>query len=110
MAFEKGNKLGGGVGAKVFDAALRRAISQDNGKRLRDAAESLLTEAANGQPWALSMLADRLDGKAAQSVDVTHTHKKVTEYTDAELVAIAFGSSAGDAESQASAGQPPGVH
>jgi hypothetical protein len=48
---------------RLFDDALRRAIAQDDGKRLRDAAEKLLTEASRGKPWALAMLADRLDGK-----------------------------------------------
>lgn len=50
--------------------ALNRAIAQDDGKRLRDAAEKLLDSAAAGEPWALKELADRLDGKAAQAVTI----------------------------------------
>lgn len=46
-----------------FLNALNRAIAQDDGKRLREAAEQLLTHAADGQPWAIKELADRLDGK-----------------------------------------------
>lgn len=68
MPFEKGHKHG--AKSKLFDGALRRAIAQDDGDRLRKAAEQLLTKASEGEPWALSMLADRLDGKAAQSVTV----------------------------------------
>ena len=67
MPFEPGNDLG--KKGKVFDNALRRAIAQDDGKRVREAAEVLLTKASEGEPWALNMLADRLDGKAVQSVE-----------------------------------------
>lgn len=70
MPFEKGHQHG--AKSKLFEGALKRAIAQDDGKRLRAAAEALLTNAAEGEPWALNMLADRLDGKAAQSVEVTH--------------------------------------
>ena len=69
MAFEKGNKLG--TKSKAFDAALRRAIAQDEGKRLRASAEKLLDLASDGERWAVEMLADRLDGKARQTVDIT---------------------------------------
>lgn len=55
---------------KKFLAALERAIAQDDGIRLRKAAESLLTQAANGEPWAIEKLADRLDGKPSQANDV----------------------------------------
>jgi hypothetical protein len=57
----------------MFEGALKRAIAQDDGSRLRAAAETLLTKAADGEPWALQMLADRLDGKASQSVEVKTT-------------------------------------
>lgn len=56
---------------KAFYGALSRAIAQDDGKRLRAAAEKLLDLASEGEGWALKELADRLDGKAAQSVAVT---------------------------------------
>lgn len=58
---------------KKFYAALERAIVQDDGKRLRQAAESLLNQAAAGEPWAIEKLADRLDGKPSQSQDVAVT-------------------------------------
>lgn len=54
--------------SRVFSDALRRAIAQDDGKRLRDAAEKLLDLAAVGEQWAVKELFDRLEGKAAQSV------------------------------------------
>ena len=55
---------------KRFFNALDRAIEQDDAKRLRSAAEKLLDEAAKGESWALQMLADRLDGKPAQQVQL----------------------------------------
>lgn len=51
-----------------FIATLQRAIAQDNAKRLRAAAEQLLTLAAEGEPWAVKELADRLDGRPVQQI------------------------------------------
>lgn len=56
---------------KAWDAALRRAIAQDDANRLRNAAEKLLTLASEGEQWAIKELGDRLDGKAPQSIDAT---------------------------------------
>lgn len=67
-----GNKNAGtGADNAPFKSALNRAIAQDNAKRVRAAAEQLLDKAATGEPWALNMLADRLDGKPTQSIDAT---------------------------------------
>jgi hypothetical protein len=52
-----------------FLAALNRAIAQDEGKKLRSAAEKLLALASAGEPWAVKELADRLDGKPKQTVE-----------------------------------------
>jgi hypothetical protein len=70
MPWEKGqsgNEAGSSERQK-FGGALSRAIAQDDGKRLRAAAESLLTQAASGEAWAIKELADRLDGKPAQAI------------------------------------------
>lgn len=53
---------------KPFWHAIDRAIAQENGKRLREAAEKLLDAAAAGEPWAVKELGDRLDGKPAQAI------------------------------------------
>ena len=53
---------------KPFWRAIDRAIVQDDGKRLRQAAETLLDLAAAGEQWAVRELADRLDGKAPQAI------------------------------------------
>lgn len=65
---ESGNPAGAPKKSKRFFTALDRAIEQDDAKRLRAAAEKLLDLAQAGEPWAVQMLADRLDGKAAQQV------------------------------------------
>ena len=54
--------------SRAFYGALSRAIAQDDGKRLRQAAESLLNLAADGEAWAVRELADRLDGKPTQTI------------------------------------------
>lgn len=53
---------------KPFREALDRAVKQDKGKRLRAAAERLLTVAASrkGDFRFVKELADRLDGKSVQ--------------------------------------------
>lgn len=73
MPFEPGQSGNPAGGAKVkrFYAALDRAIIQEDGKRLREAAEQLLSFAAAGESWAIQQLADRLDGKPAQQVQLS---------------------------------------
>ena len=51
---------------KLWNDALRRAIASDQGARILKAAQRLLDEASNGEPWAIKELADRLDGKPQQ--------------------------------------------
>jgi hypothetical protein len=106
MPFEKGNKLG--AKGRLFDGALKRAIAQDDGKRLRDAAEKLLSKAAEGEPWAIRELADRLDGKSQQTVSVER--KNVTDLTLSELVAEMAAVAGGGEEASASPDEPSQVH
>ncbi len=72
MPFEPGKSgnPSGGAKSKQFLAALNRAITQEDGKRIRAAAEQLLDQAAAGEQWAIKELADRLDGKAGQAIDL----------------------------------------
>ena len=51
---------------KVYFDALRKAMAQDDHLRVRKAANKLLDLAAEGEQWAIKVLADRLDGKPAQ--------------------------------------------
>ena len=55
--------------SKPFWHAIDRAIAQEDGKRLREAAEKLLDAAAAGEAWAVKELGDRLDGKAVQALE-----------------------------------------
>jgi hypothetical protein len=66
MAAPIGNK--NAAKSRLFEQALHRAIAQDSGERIRLAAEKLLDKAAEGEIWAVQMLADRLDGKPTQQV------------------------------------------
>jgi hypothetical protein len=52
---------------RMWNDALRKAIVQDDGKRLRASIEQLLNLASNGEPWAIKELADRLDGRPKQA-------------------------------------------
>ena len=100
MAFEKGNRLA--AKAKLFDQALKRAIAQDDGQRLRQAAETLLTLAASGESWAVRELADRLDGRPAQETTLEVMDRRAVELPDDDLHRIAAGGSAGTAQTQGS--------
>jgi len=51
---------------RLWNDALRMAIAQDDRVRVRKAVEKLLDLAAEGEPWAIKELADRLDGKPVQ--------------------------------------------
>jgi hypothetical protein len=53
-------------------------------------ADKLVREAAEGTPWAVKEVIDRLDGKAAQSLEVTGevTTKLASELTDDQLADI----------------------
>lgn len=68
---ESGNPEGRRVEFGKFRATLDRAIAQDDAKRLRQCAETLLDKAAEGEQWAVTLLADRLDGKPRQQTEVT---------------------------------------
>lgn len=82
---------------KPFWHAIDRAIAQEDGKRLRAAAEKLLDAAAAGEAWAIKELGDRLDGKPAQAIalsgDVSIT-KRAAELSDDQLASIAAASDA----------------
>lgn len=68
MPFQKGNKLG--EKGKLWSNALNIAIRSDRSARLLQAAQALLDQAAEGQEWAIKELANRLDGKAIQAVEL----------------------------------------
>ena len=69
MPFELGNTHG--AKAKLVYQELRKAALRDDRARLRAGCEKLMDAFAEGQPWALQMVMDRLDGKPAQQVIAT---------------------------------------
>ena len=96
MTFPKGvsgNPGGKPRTPKPFREMVDRAIYQDNGKRLRAAAESLLDLAAQGEQWAVCALADRLDGKPAQMVELSGAVAtgRASELSDDDLALLAAG-------------------
>jgi hypothetical protein len=47
--------------------------------KLRRIAEKLAECALNGEPWAISQVADRIDGKAAAEIQTEQSHRYVIE-------------------------------
>lgn len=66
----------GRVRSKPFSEALNRALAQGDPERLRRLAEVLLDKAADGDMAAIKEVADRLDGKPAQSLSVGNEDDK----------------------------------
>ncbi len=67
---------------KSFAAALRLAVSEaaeGGGNKLRLVAEQLVTKAISGDVVAIKEVADRLDGKAQQTVDVNLAFEDILE-------------------------------
>lgn len=69
MAFEEGNKASA-KGRKV-EKMIERALVQEDDRRLREGVEALLDKVAEGERWALEFVADRLDGKPKQAVELS---------------------------------------
>ena len=94
MAWQKGqsgNPRGRAV-EKTFRDAVRLAVNETakdkkgrQVKKLRLLAERLVDEAIDGNVMALKEVADRLDGKAVQQVDLTVEEVTAEEATDAAL-------------------------
>ena len=67
-------------------------------KKLAVAAAKVVEMAVEGDLAAFKEIADRIDGKAPQSVDVTTRHEQpITEWTDADLERVIAERSAGGA-------------
>lgn len=54
---------------KPWSDALRKALLQSDGKRLRKIAEALLTRAEEGDVAALKELGDRVEGRVLQQIE-----------------------------------------
>lgn len=76
---------------KRFKDALLLAVTEDSGDgrpNLRVIAEKLVESAKAGEGWAIQQVADRIDGKPAQDVNIesTVTHE-LAGLSDRELAA-----------------------
>jgi hypothetical protein len=76
---QSGNPAGRGVGEKLFRDTLMLALKEADGDRLRlrIVADKLVANAINGDTTAIREIADRLDGKPAQAVDVSGDDRRI---------------------------------
>jgi hypothetical protein len=70
---------------RIRNDQLRKAIAQDDGRRLRASIEQLLNLASNGEPWAIKELADRLDGRPKQTNAL-----EMLDYPELKTIKIVF--------------------
>lgn len=70
--FQPGNKLGGKRSAKEFRDALRICLTEYDGgeQKLRKVANALVNEAMSGNVNAIREIADRLDGRSDQQINL----------------------------------------
>jgi Family of unknown function (DUF5681) len=83
---QSGNPLGRLPGEKQFADQLRIVLAEPVDKndpksvrKLRRIAEKLAECALNGEPWAISQVADRIDGKATAEIQTEQMHRYVVE-------------------------------
>jgi hypothetical protein len=91
--------------------ALRRALARSQGtidRGLDRLADTVVAKAAAGTPWALEHIAERMDGKSPQVVQVTVSD--ASSLSDSELADIARRGRAGTAQPSPSLPESPEVH
>ena len=72
----------------MFRDQITKIITQENEtlpekkRRLHRSAQTLLTQAAKGTEWALKELANRLDGKAIQGVELSDPNGRSLNFFD----------------------------
>jgi len=54
---------------RLWGDAIKRAVAQNDGEKLRELADKLIEQAATGDVSALRELGDRLDGKPRQQIE-----------------------------------------
>lgn len=78
--FEPGNQLS--AKGKQVTRALERALAADNWARLHRGCDKLADAFAAGQPWALQLCFDRLEGRARQQIDVSSSDIREVSLAD----------------------------
>lgn len=101
MAAPRGNR--NAAKGKDWESALRRALAQHETRNALTAiAKQVVNKALDGDMSAIKEIGDRLDGKPAQSVDLSGSieTRQPQEMDDAELQRIAAGGSTRTASPQ----------
>jgi hypothetical protein len=104
MAFQKGRSgnPGGRSSERAFADALRAAVNAEDPatkrRKIVMIAEKVVELAVAGESWAVAQVADRLDGKPAQTMDMTIRQMAAKQLSDDELADIAVGSGEGDSQ------------
>jgi len=99
MGFKKGQSgnPGGRTKERLFTNALRLELNRETGdgsgkrKKISVIAEKLVECAMAGESWAVQQVADRMEGKPQQAIDIAHDQRSPDEMSDAELAAIVVG-------------------
>ena len=68
MAAPKGNQ--NAAKSRLVTDAIRKSIVQNKGVQLRKGVKALMKSFADGEPWAIEQVMNRLEGKPAQAVSV----------------------------------------
>lgn len=112
---QSGNPAGR-LSEKLFADALRAVVNMECPKRKRGRllliAERLVENAMNGDAWAISMVADRLDGKPAQesTVNVNDGRDRMTDVELRSLIAAAVAGTVSSGNGAAKSDDPQIVH
>ncbi len=118
MALARGAQKGNQNSKKgrIWTDAIKRAVSRkfngDLNHGLDQLAEKLIDAVAKGDQWAFREFGDRIEGKPAQSIEISGglESKSSRELSEEELERIAAGGSAGAAEQAQSAALPTELH
>src|SRR6266568_146646 len=89
---QSGNPNGTGYYRPFREALLRRIKSAGSDyRRLDKLAETLLRKAEKGEPWAMTLAIERIDGKAPQALEITNhsiTQNVIVSLSSSELTEI----------------------
>jgi hypothetical protein len=86
------NKGGAPIGnqngkkGKLFYNQLRKALVQEDSRKLRTIADRLVDAAEQGEPWAIKEVIDRVDGKAVQATEISGVDGDAVELKLIEFV------------------------
>ena len=86
------SKVGAPIGnqngkkGKLFYNQLRKALVQEDSRKLRTIADRLVDAAEQGEPWAIKEVIDRVDGKAVQATEISGVDGEAIELKQIEFI------------------------